>query len=249
MYLLYADLETVWLAKVDRTAMALTTPTFRQPLGRVMPTVFVAGPAKSGSTFLWDCVQQTFHPEQVCNGHTEMWADGPCASRAFVLPAVGTEDSNPACLNIAKEGRFWTHWGRSTGGEKGSWQYTWRRYGGPSLPMETWEQGRSCSTQRRKARVRDPSGGPDSLAMYRWLEDRCMDGVRCPGIEVAGRIPYGVPLPAECQAQCDPCELHPGHMNNFRESCDLRPRPCNSLACPPPQPRVPKRLRKLNFSG
>ena len=33
------------------------------PLSRVMPTIFVAGPAKSGSTFLWDCLQASFHPE------------------------------------------------------------------------------------------------------------------------------------------------------------------------------------------
>ena len=160
--------------------------TYKQPLGRVMPTIFVAGPAKSGSTFLWDCVQQTFHPEQVCRGPVASWADGPCGSRAFVLPAVGSEDSQPACLRFGKEGRFWTHWGRSAPGSR---QYTWRRYGGPPLPMEAWEQGRSCFAQRRKARVHDAgTRGPDSLAMYRWLEDRCMQGVRCPAVEVDGRV-------------------------------------------------------------
>ena len=121
--------------------------TYKQPLGRVMPTIFVAGPAKSGSTFLWDCVQQTFHPEQVCGGRVPSWADGPCSSRAFVLPAVGSEDSQPACLHFGKEGRFWTHWGRSAPGSR---QYTWRRYGGPALPMEAWEQGRSCQAQKRQ---------------------------------------------------------------------------------------------------
>ena len=170
--------------------------TYKQPLGRVMPTIFVAGPAKSGSTFLWDCVQQTFHPEQVCGGRVSSWADGPCGSRAFVLPAVGSEDSQPACLHFGKEGRFWTHWGRSAPGSR---QYTWRRYGGPALPMEAWEQGRSCFAQRRQARVHEAGArGPDSLAMYRWLEDRCMQGVRCPAVEVDGHVPYGVALPPEC---------------------------------------------------
>ena len=170
--------------------------TYKQPLGRVMPTIFVAGPAKSGSTFLWDCVQQTFHPEQVCGGTVSSWADGPCGSRAFVLPAVGSEDSQPACLHFGKEGRFWTHWGRNAPGSR---QYTWRRYGGPALPMEAWEQGRSCFAQRRQARVHEAGArGPDSLAMYRWLEDRCMQGVRCPAVEVDGRVPYGVALPPEC---------------------------------------------------
>ena len=221
--------------------------TYKQPLGRVMPTIFVAGPAKSGSTFLWDCVQQTFHPEQVCGGTVSSWADGPCGSRAFVLPAVGSEDSQPACLHFGKEGRFWTHWGRSAPGSR---QYTWRRYGGPALPMEAWEQGRSCFAQRRQARVHEAGArGPDSLAMYRWLEDRCMQGVRCPAVEVDGRVPYGVALPPECAPTCAPCELHPGYMNNFDERCRLKPRPCDSLVCPPPQPRVPKRLRRLNFSG
>ena len=122
--------------------------TYKQPLGRVMPTVFVAGPAKSGSTFLWDCVQQTFHPEQVCRGPVASWADGPCGSRAFVLPAVGSEDSQPACLRFGKEGRFWTHWGRSTPGSR---QYTWRRYGGPALPMQAWEQGGTSCPRRGTA--------------------------------------------------------------------------------------------------
>ena len=38
-------------------------------------------------------------------------------------------------------------------------------------------------------------------------------------------------------------------MNNFDERCRLKPRACDSQVCPPPQPRVPKRLRRLNFSG
>ena len=135
--------------------------TYKQPLGRVMPTVFVAGPAKSGSTFLWDCVQQTFHPEQVCRGPVASWADGPCGSRAFVLPAVGSEDSQPACLRFGKEGRFWTHWGRSTPGSR---QYTWRRYGGPALPMQAWEQGGTSCRRRGTAvylcGVASPLGRP-----------------------------------------------------------------------------------------
>ena len=76
-----------------------------------------------------------------------------------------------------------------------------------------------------------------------------MQGVRCPAVEVDGRVPYGVALPPECAPTCAPCELHPGYMNNFDERCRLKQRPCDSLVCPPPQPRVPKRLRRLNFSG
>ena len=76
-----------------------------------------------------------------------------------------------------------------------------------------------------------------------------MAGVRCAEVEVDGRIPYGAALPPRCQPQCDACELHPGYMNNFREACRLKPRACDSAVCPPPQPRVPKRLRRLNFSG
>ena len=51
---------------------------YRDGLGRVMPTVFVAGPAKSGSTFLWDCIHQTFHPQRVCGA-----VEGPGRRRSY----------------------------------------------------------------------------------------------------------------------------------------------------------------------
>ena len=59
------------------------------PLSRVMPTIFVAGPAKSGSTFLWDCLQASFHPETQCGGARRAagWGDGACA-QPFVLPSL-----------------------------------------------------------------------------------------------------------------------------------------------------------------
>ena len=51
------------------------------PLSRVMPTIFVAGPAKSGSTFLWDCLQAL----HVVHLHGFLTCVG-CASRLFLSP-------------------------------------------------------------------------------------------------------------------------------------------------------------------
>ena len=111
----------------------------------------------------------------------------PLRDKAIGGEAIGALLRRSSAKIFGKEGRFWTHWGRSAPGSR---QYTWRRYGGPALPMEAWEQGRSCFAQRRKARVHDAgTRGPDSLAMYRWLEDRCMQGVRCPAVEVDGQVP------------------------------------------------------------
>ena len=150
---------------------------YRDGLARVMPSVFVAGPAKSGSTFLWECVHQTFHPARVCGeASVDGWSDGRCGySKRFVLPAVVADAAQPACLRFEKESSFWRYWGRRP-------QMTWKRYGGPRLPLDQWElrKGGRCGARRREAMRRATSpDGPNALSGHRAVEDVCMQDVRC----------------------------------------------------------------------
>ena len=87
----------------------MSEPLWRDGLSRVMPTVFVAGPAKSGSTFLWECIHSAFHPQRVC-GSTEAagWSDERCAGRRFVLPPLSSDVTQPACFRFEKESTLGT---------------------------------------------------------------------------------------------------------------------------------------------
>jgi hypothetical protein len=223
-----------------------TELTFKLPLQRVMPTIYVAGPAKSGSTFLWECIQQSFHPDRVCGRHSSKWSDAMCGERHFVLPALVADVSQPSCLRFQKESSFWRYWGRRK-------QVTWRRYGGPRLPLAMWELDRvglPCGARRRAVGWRDTASGPRSLAAHRQMEDICMQDVHCPSSTYArdGAKRYETRLPAECMPTCSPCELHPGWMNNFDAPCPYSPEPCDTVACAN-APYVPKRVRALNFSA
>ena len=211
------------------------------PLSRVMPTIFVAGPAKSGSTFLWDCLQASFHPETQCGGARRAagWGDGACA-QPFVLPSLVGEIQRPGCLRFEKESAFWRYWGRRK-------SYTWQRYGGPVVPLERWErQAASCSG--RRARRASRRGGPRALEAYAEMEDLCMGGVACPALAPdGGAVPYATALPAACRATCAPCAHHPGWMNNADAPCPLAPHACDSPTCAA-APFVPKAARRLNYS-
>ena len=211
------------------------------PLSRVMPTIFVAGPAKSGSTFLWDCLQASFHPETQCGGARRAagWGDGACG-QPFVLPSLVGEIQRPGCLRFEKESAFWRYWGRRK-------SYTWQRYGGPVVPLERWErQAASCSG--RRARRASRRGGPRALEAYAEMEDLCMGGVACPALAPdGGPLPYATALPAACRATCAPCAHHPGWMNNADAPCPLAPHACDSPTCAA-APFVPKAARRLNYS-
>lgn len=226
---------------------------YRDGLSRIMPSVFVAGPAKSGSTFLWECVHQTFHPERVCGTpNSDEWDDKRCGSATrFVLPAVVADAAQPACLRFEKESSFWRYWGRRP-------QMTWRRYGGPRLALDQWElrNGGRCGARRksamRRANARD---GPRQFAGHRAVEDACMQDVRCDasvatsiGVSEAKRVPYDQALPTACHATCEPCTHHPGWMNNFDEACAIGAYKCASNLCAN-APYVPKALRRQNFSA
>ena len=61
MRALVAYIQGAGIETMNRRMAAEVSPpwflddTYLEPLGRKMPTIFVAGPAKSGSTFLWEC--------------------------------------------------------------------------------------------------------------------------------------------------------------------------------------------------
>ncbi|KAL3931519.1 MAG: hypothetical protein SGPRY_001088, partial [Prymnesium sp.] len=219
-------------------------PLYKQTLSRAMPSIFIAGPAKSGSTFLWDCIQQTFHPDELCGAEgTAGWADVQCGSQRFVLPALVGSALQPSCLRFSKESAFWRYWGRKP-------QVSWRRYGGPIVPLAMWERRRVKQTCAAGRRHLEWTPGPRAFVGHRWMEDLCMhetsahgEGGKRGGGEVeklgggevearcATRVAYDQKMPAECAPVCSPCDLHPGWMNNFNERCPFPPTPCDSLRC------------------
>ena len=230
-------------------AVATMASVYVDGLSRAMPTLFVAGPAKSGSTFLWECVHQTFHPQHVCGGADATgWSDGACGKHRFVLPPLVADVAKPACLRFQKESSFWRYWGRRP-------QMTWRRYGGPRLPLTEWElpgrggcAGSSFKTAAARREKMDRQHGLRAFAGHRMLEDACLQDTACPALGASGRVPYATALPAACKASCTPCMHHPGWMNNFAAACAIPPFRCASATCAD-APFVPKALRRANFSG
>lgn len=134
---------------------------------------------------------------------------------------------------------------------------TWRRYGGPRLPLDAWEL-RASSTCRGRKRQGPPeadAAGPRAFAGHRAIEDACFeDNPPCPSSAgnaphvSAGRVPYSAQLPDECRASCNPCQHHPGWMNNFDAPCTIAPHRCASSVCAE-APFIPKALRRVNYSG
>lgn len=239
--------NSVGAAESSVRAAGSQPATYRDGLGRIMPTVFVAGPAKSGSTFIWDCVHASFHPERVCRQEGEPyqdWSDAQCGAKRFVLPALTARDSFPA-LSFHKESEFWRYWGKRK-------QESWARYGGPRLPISIWELGSSWRRWNRFSSHSGDGAGPKGYAGHRALEDACLEDSVCPaavndsqaGIH-SSRLPYTAAMPQRCFAKCVPCDRHPGWMNG--ESCAITSFPCESRVCAPAY--VPKRLRHLNFSA
>ena len=198
--------------------------TYREDNGRIMPGIFVAGPAKSGSTFLWECIHHTFHPEHVCeSSRVGGWSDGACHSKRFVLPPLSADTAKPACHRFEKEGAFWRYWGRRP-------YVTWQRYGGPRLPLDDWELRQSCGGRRRASVASSAASrdAPPMFAGHRALEDTCLQDMACG----SGRVAYNTAMPVECKAQCTPCAHHPGWVNNFDAACAVSA---------PRQPYVPLR--------
>ena len=218
-------------------------------LDRAMPTVFVAGPAKSGSTFLWDCLHLSFHPQHICgSADASGWADGRCGTKRFLLPALAADVTQPGCLRPQKESSFWRYWGRRP-------QVTWARYGGPRIPLSEWAlDGGSCVRRRRNlSRSHADDSGPRKFAAHRAVEDICLQDSPCGGHgggqgAISHRVPYVSPMPPACMSECTPCTLHPGWVNNVEAPCDIASYRCASRTCAE-APYVPKALRRANYSA
>ena len=107
------------------------------PRHAVMPTVFIAGPPKSASTFLWACVHSIFRPESVCGGGSvEQWRDHDCGGRGFVLPFLEYAAWRGPGFHPEKESKGWWPLGDLTNPRVGV--HTWRQFAGPRLPIRAW---------------------------------------------------------------------------------------------------------------
>ena len=181
------------------------------PRHAVMPTVFIAGPPKSASTFLWACVHSIFRPESVCGGGSvEQWRDHDCGGRGFVLPFLEYAAWRGPGFHPEKESKGWWPLGDLTNPRVGA--HTWRQFAGPRLPIRAW-LGRWKSPLMH-----------DAVRWHESIDRMCMDSgaPRC-----AQRFNFSNVTDPSCVATCDPCEWVPS------ETCSTPPFPCASRACAP----------------
>ena len=69
--------------------------------GRVLPSIFVPGVAKAGTSFLWGCIAEAFRPARICESDsTARWSQ--CSGRRYVLPALTSQRDGLVSLG-AKE--------------------------------------------------------------------------------------------------------------------------------------------------
>ncbi len=109
----------------------------------VLPSLLVPCCAHSGTTFLWRCMQYSFHPEKVCGrlsrspgnpgyaGHVNDWTRAACGSRRYLLP--GLTGNIQGHWDYRKEWFFY-------GGGAASWSKGWADYTGIELPLCYWER-------------------------------------------------------------------------------------------------------------
>lgn len=90
---------------------------------KVWPTLFVAGPPKTGSTSLWDCIMDNFNYQTMCRHKSH------CDSRFVVSPIEYKAWKGPRFYNV-KESSYWS--GMS---DKKS---NLTQYGGPTLDFTHW---------------------------------------------------------------------------------------------------------------
>jgi hypothetical protein len=172
----------------------------------MLPTAFVLGPPKAASTFLWDCIARSFHPQAVCKGSSvKAWSDKACADQRFVLPGLQYASWTGACFHERKEGNT-------------PWMVTptvtslrWHVWGGPQLSLEHWS-----ATEPRMC------GHRNNSAFAEYVEDQCMADSPC-GLDQ--RPGYNESAAPECLRQCTPCELHPG-VDEYISSGSVHHRPC-----------------------
>ena len=216
----------------------MAEPTWRDLPTHVLPTIFVAGPMKSGTTFLWDCIVSRFGPGAACGGFSpatsrrrrlndplhwsKRWDDEGCGARAFVLPPIASS-TGEVCWHARKETPFVSSWGYTAtpDAEAGG---SVARYAGPSLPISYWA-ARRCS--------KEPLGFNADLTA------RCMaDGLACSSdangdLSTSGR---GSSSGSSGVCACRPCHRHPGIDAFDRRSGHVRHEACASAtrACVAP---------------
>ena len=181
-------------------------PTEQQPQ-QVMPTVYIAGPVKGGTTSIFNCLVSSFSPARVCGATAAgLWSDARCGPQRFVVPSLSIHRGGWGSPFALKESRFGV-WGHSAGEE-----YGWRMVTGPALPLRLWEQRHKTASGLR------PVAPSDFAEM---LANLCRPGCG--------------PLPPEdgsagqdCTYVCDACDLHPGTDVYDPRTTQVRHVPCSS---------------------
>lgn len=174
----------------------------------VAPTVFIAGPVKSGTTSMFACVDAAFQPNSVCGGN---WDDVSCQGRRFVLHALKNV-WNRRCFAQLKETQY-AMFGYSD-------RVSWRKEIGPPVPLQYWKHG--CA---------------NSIDEMRELNKKwCLDAQRnctLPSTPAGITIPKAH---CELDSVCDVCEGNPGFLRFNKTSvvhlpCSVEPKSCNMNMC------------------
>ena len=114
------------------------------PTSRLIPTLFILGSPKAGSTFLFSCLRAGPFDPNLVRGARESWRDG-----GYLLTALGTK----------KEFNFW-------GGP--GWRWGWEWYVGPRVSLTAWEWQPAGvrapdDDRRRLRRGENGNGSPSEL--------------------------------------------------------------------------------------
>lgn len=124
------------------------------------PYLMLLGTSKGGSTFLFECMEQAFHPRVVCGAdNASRWTREFCGERRFLLPAVRLHYVPPDAaagraqptvrINSIKENYVFTrgmYRGPTVEPERQ------RFYRGPKLPLSFWEHRRWTTSDPAAAR-------------------------------------------------------------------------------------------------
>lgn len=161
------------LAQADATSGAYADP--HAPAGAPprapgsiggFPFFMLLGTSKGGSTFLFKCLQEAFHPRVVCGAdEAAAWTAERCGSRRFLLsglrlslrldkrPGGASLPAGPLALrlNTIKENYVLTN--GMYRGPRVEPERT-RFFRGPALPLELWEARNARGTHSEPGRVR-----------------------------------------------------------------------------------------------
>ena len=199
----------------------------------MLPTAFVAGPVKGGTSSIYECLSAAFHPKRMCGVSTSDWADEACRDQRFVLGSVTYASWQGPCFYSTKESPFGV-WGR---GQQGS---AWQVHAGPAVPLRAWSGGRAAC-------------GKTPLLFAEEVEDMCLADLPCSRV-TRSDCSTDRSVPLACSSMCDPCHLHPGTdvynpitAGSQHVACHAPPSPCASAVCLPTHPSAA--LRAVNYSA